>query len=419
LSFTPASLDYADLAPDRLVEMVLRHRDLKSVLPFQGWWQNPITAVFSVRGCRHDCATCGNSRSGSERLSARHSTIQRSPENLVKNVVAISRLSRGPIFLVGDLRQMGRSYARQVLELLREANPDNEIIFELFDMSATDYLREIDRSVRNWSLELSPESHDPAIRHAQEGYSAYTNEEMEEVIREALALRCHRVDVFFMIGLSGQDRSSVMESIDYCEHLLRSFDSRVSCFISPMGPFLDPASRAFEDPAAHGYRLFAHTLEEHRKLLEQPAWSQVLNYETVWMSRAELAAVTYEAGLALNALKRAYGRLDAQKADEIAQRIEAARALQEQIASSGAEPVPEAAARLLGQVEELSVSTVCDKRELFWSTRHVNFHLLEILRIGLRSLLPSRLRRGQGAAPPAAMGGASQPARPRDVHQER
>jgi len=53
--FVPGSLDHVDLRPERMVRMVLRYRDLQSVLPFNGWWQNPITAVFTVKGCAHEC----------------------------------------------------------------------------------------------------------------------------------------------------------------------------------------------------------------------------------------------------------------------------------------------------------------------------------------------------------------------------
>ena len=93
---------------------------------------------------------------------------------------------------------------------------------------------------------------------------------MDAVIETALKLRCHRIDVFFMIGLPRQTKQSVAETIDYCETLFQQSDSRLSCFISPMGPFLDPASWAFEHPEDFGYRLFARTLEEHCQLLIQP-----------------------------------------------------------------------------------------------------------------------------------------------------
>lgn len=148
---------------------------------------------------------------------------------------------------------------------------------------------------------------------------------MEAIIHQALALRCTRVDVFFTIGLSEQTPASVMESIGYCEHLFQITDKRLSCFISPMGPFLDPASAVFETPADYGYRLFAWTLEEHRQLLVQPMW-QHIHDETAWTTRSvEMAAVTYDAGEALNALKLRYGRIATAQGEAVAQHIQSAR----------------------------------------------------------------------------------------------
>jgi hypothetical protein len=41
---------------------------------------------------------------------------------------------------------------------------------------------------------------------------------------------------------------------------------------------------------------------------------------------------------------------------------------------------------LYGDIHAFSVSTVCDKRELFWRRHVVNFKWLEILRVGLSYL---------------------------------
>jgi len=387
-TFTPQSLDYVDLRPDRMVKMVMRYRDLQSILPFNGWWQNPITAVFTVKGCAHECVTCGNSRLSCAILSVRKQPLFRSPQNLVKNMIDISRISRGPIFLVGDLRQAGDEYAHQVLDLLRAARIKNEIVFELFTMPPLAYLGAIDRSVQNWSLELSPESHDEEIRRAQDEATFFENPEMEAVIQEGLKLRCHRIDVFFMIGLPQQTQASVMDTIHYCEHLFRSSDERLSCFISPMGPFLDPGSRGFEEPERFGYRLFARTLEEHRQLLVQPSWKQILNYETEWMSRDDLVTATYDAAEALNALKLKYGRIDTTRGQTVAQRISQARALKDRldVIDQNGGPESEASQLLQGEIYAFSVSTLCDKQELFWRRHLVNFKLLGILRIGLAYL---------------------------------
>ncbi len=386
LAFVPDDIDYVDLAPERIIKMVMRHRDLQSVLPFNGWWKNPITAVFTVRGCAHECATCGGSCNANGILNLRKSPAFRSPQNLVKNILDISHFSRGPIFLVGDLYQAGTAYVHQVLSLLHSTRIANEIVFEVFSMPPANFLSEVDRSVKNWSLELSPESHDESVRRRQDKQTFYSNAEMETVIAQALSLGCHRIDVFFMIGLSGQTKESVMETIDYCERLFQKSDRRLSCFISPMGPFIDPGSHGFENPEKYGYRLFAHTLEEHRQLLLQPSWGQILNYETIWMSRDDMVDVTYDAAEALNSLKLHYGRINRARGCGVARRIRQARELKARMAGSGEALDPEALKALYGEIHAFSVSTVCDKRELFWRRHVMSFKWPEILRVGLNYL---------------------------------
>ncbi len=374
LTFLPESLDYADLRADLMVQMVLRYKDLASVVPFDGWLKNPITAVFTVKGCAHQCATCGSSLTTCGHLTKRIWPTFRSPESLVKNIVALARFTRGPIFLVGDLLQAGEAHAEEVLDRLKKANVENQIVFECFDVPPGDFLRGIDAHVRNWSLELSPESHDHDVRRAQDGEPSYNNEQMEESLRVAMELRSTRIDVFFMIGLPRQTYTSVMETIGYCEHLFQISDRRLSCFISPMGPFLDPGSRVFEEPEKFGYKLFARTLEEHRRLLVEPTWEKILSYETEWMTRAELVDATYDAGERLNQLKLQYGLISRRRAETVAERIRAARALRKQLAGHGASP------DLQGEIDKFSQSTVCDKRELFWSRHLVNFKIGGILR---------------------------------------
>jgi B12-binding domain/radical SAM domain protein len=379
LSFIPPTLDYVDLRADLMIEMVLRHRDLGSVVPFDGWLRNPITAVFTVKGCAHECATCGSSQTTCGHLTKRTAPVFRSPRGLVENITALSRLTRAPVFLVGDLLQAGEEHADAVLEHLREANLENQIVFEFFDVPPVDFLQRIDRNVRNWSLEISPESHDHGVRRAQEGEPSYDNEEFERVLREALKLRCTRIDVFFLIGLPRQTYQSVQDTAAYCEHLFEISDSRLSCFISPMGPFLDPGSRVFEDPERFGYRTFARTLEEHRRLLVQSSWERILSYETEWMTRAELVDATYDAAERLNHAKLKYGRISKKRAETVANRIREARALRERLAAH--EGNGHAIRDLEGEIARFSESTVCDKQELFWARHLVNFKVTEIFRV--------------------------------------
>jgi len=388
-SFVPTTLDYVDIRPDLVIQMMVRDRDFESALPFNGWWRNPIAAVFTVKGCAYECVTCGSSHTTCTHLTKRQRPVFRSPASLVANVEAFARLTKGPIALIGDLRQAGPDHTSEVLERLRAARLSNEIMFELFSAPPPEYLREIDRCVPHWSIEFSPESHDQAVRNAQEGEADYSTEAMEAMIAEALRLRCERFDVFFMIGLPGQTLESVRGTVDYCERLFQLGDRRLSCYISPMGPFLDPGSRGFEDPGRFGYRLFARTLEEHRQLLVQPTWEHILNYETKWMTRRELVDATYDAAERLNELKIRYGRIPPRRGRKVAANIAAARALRDRLESllaQGGNPADDPALR--GEISEFSMSTVCDKRELFWRRGWSQFRLMEVARILGRALRP-------------------------------
>jgi hypothetical protein len=61
----------------------------------------------------------------------------------------------------------------------------------------------------------------------------------------------------------------------------------------------------------------------------------------------------------------------------VVKRIQAARDLRRRLAE-GTD-----VADLKGEIDQFSISTVCDKRELFWARHMINFRIGEILRIAL------------------------------------
>jgi B12-binding domain/radical SAM domain protein len=387
LSFIPQTLDYVDVKPELLIEMAIRYRDLAGVLPFNGWLQNPTTMVLPLKGCAYECITCGSSATTCSHMTLRKKPVYRSPANLADNVAAIARLSRGTIVIPGDLLQGGLRYARAAIDEIAARGVKNDVMFEFFDVPPIDFLRHIDAKLHKWSFEVSPESHDRKVRHALEGQAGYENEDMEEMLREALKLRCTRIDVFYMIGLQHQTYDSVMETVDYCERLFQFGDKRLQAFISPMGPFLDPGSQIFEDPEEFGFRKLAHTLEEHRQLLVQPSWEHILNYETEWMTRARLVDATYDAAERLNELKRRYGYISEQRAKAVADGIAGARALRVRLnaaMANGGDPTADP--QLRGEIARFSESTVSDKQELFWQRHLFSFKLPAIAKVALQAL---------------------------------
>jgi hypothetical protein len=294
----------------------------------------------------------------------------------------MQRFSKGPVFVLGDIRQAGQEYADRFLEAA--SGIQGPVMMEFFRPASGEFLERLAQALPNYTLELSMESHDPRVREAFGRH--YANEEAEETIAAALELGCRRFDLFFMIGLPRQDRQSVLDTVDYCGELLGRFgaEGKFAPFISPLAPFLDPGSLAFERPEEHGYRIFHRTLEEHRQALLAPSWKYTLNYETQWMTRAEIVEATYEAGLGLNRLKAQHGLVSPEQAAEIEARILRARRLIDII--DDIMELPDEADRrrrlaaLKPRLDAASAGTVCGERELDLPLGWQRFNLLETAR---------------------------------------
>lgn len=393
--YVPGDLNHVLLDYRQVIKAIARYRDLISYIPFAKWMSYPIMAALSCRGCVHNCTFCGGSAFASKLITGRDKPAFRRPEELADDIRSVHRFNRGPIFVLGDIRQAGMAYARRFLKAIHGYT--GELIIEFFTPAPRSFLEEVAAALPNFVMEVSLESHDPEVR-AQTG-KPYPGRKMEQTIQAALDVGCKRVDVFFMIGLPGQDYQSVMETVDYCGELLEQNqgDNRLWPFISPMAPFLDPGSLAYEQPEKYGYIVRDRTLADHAQALLRPSWKHVLSYETRWMTRDEIAAATYEAGIRLNRLKARYGLIAQAEADETEARIRRAVGLMAQIdeliASAPADELDARLMTLKPQMDVANESTVCEKEELDIPVNGVPVRPLEIVRILLHDGLAALRRR--------------------------
>jgi hypothetical protein len=84
----------------------------------------------------------------------------------------------------------------------------------------------------------------------------------------------------------------------------------------------------------------------------------------------------------LNELKLRYGRISPRRARAVAAGIRHARELRARLDAEPADAGESAASeQLRGEINRYSISTVCDKRELFWARHVLNFKIGEIVRI--------------------------------------
>ncbi len=369
LSFVPEDIDDLWIDYGEVVKLVVRHRDLESTLPYEYFMDYPFTAVLTCKGCNYDCVTCGGSSYAFKRFFNRERPVFKTPERLVGEMAVISEYFKAPIFLIGDLRQAGMKWAESVLDEIRREDLDNTVTFELFDAIPEGYMKKMARSTDSWTIEMSPESHDDRVRSLMG--KPYTAFEMEKTVERALEHGCGKVDIYFMVGLPGQNGDLALATVDYSRRLYEKMgrDERIYTFIAPMAPFLDPGSIVFENPQEFGYNLLYKTLKEHKEALYRPSWKLYLSYSTDWMTRDEIAETTYEAMIRINELKAEMGVTDPVRAALIKQGLsmerDIMRKIDDIIASTGSEKDRALEyERLRWEIEDAKKSTIFAKKEL-------------------------------------------------------
>lgn len=275
----------------------------------------PATIGLMARGCTYSCLVCGGSAYASKRINEREAPGYRSPELLARDLHNTCRHRDDWAYVPCDITQPGMDYAYRFLQAMRSF--PNLLYLDLLRPAPRKFLQDATNALPRLALQISMDSHDATLRQAAGKH--YSNPAMEQTIADALALGCEQLDLYFTIGLPHQDYSSVMKTVDYCDHLMSQFGGggRLRTFVAPLAPFLAPGSLAFEEPEKHGYRLLFRSLEDHRRALLAPTWKYVLNYETEWMTRDDIVRATYDAAIAIVRLRAKHHLLKSESVEAI------------------------------------------------------------------------------------------------------
>ena len=382
-----------------IFKSAFKYRDIKSLIPFHGgsaheWMDYAITPVITCRGCRYNCIFCGGSQSALANYGNRRKPAFRDPKLIVEDIKKVTKYTKAPIFIIGDLRQPGEEYAYTVLDALKKVKFKNHLVFELFDtvLKPKEFFEFVAESVENFNFEISPDTHDESIR-AVEG-KRYKNSAIEENIKCALDSGCNKFDLFFMIGLPFQTCESVIATVDWCGHLMDKFGTRVVPFILAYSPFIDPGCIAYENPEKFGYKILFKTLEEYRKAMLAPSWKYALNYETEWMSRDEIVDCTYKAGLRLNTLKLEYGLIDQSSFKTTEEKIKRVIDLTSEIdrikEMNDASACRKRLMQLKPQLDMLLDSVINEKRYMEWPAAKRNVSVFRLLKVVIAEYLNVR-----------------------------
>jgi B12-binding domain/radical SAM domain protein len=266
------------------------------------YWQLPVS-----RGCSYNCATCGGSSYSYKRYLGRNRPTFRSPAKLVEDLRRLREQGIRAVFLFQDPRMGGRRYWEGLLgEFKREGIAVDHITMELFMPADEDYIRRISQLDVSVSLTISPESGSEEVRRRQGRY--YSNESLFRTISI-----CRKYDlpllVFFMVALGYEDQMTIHETWRVWEKIHGVQRGLGGVGFGPM-IVLDPGSRAFDDPRAHGYRIVYKNLEDHVKAFSLPSWHQWLNYETVKLDRRMVANLILDSLERLIHIREKYGIYD-------------------------------------------------------------------------------------------------------------
>ncbi|MEH7094205.1 TIGR04190 family B12-binding domain/radical SAM domain protein [Neobacillus vireti] len=397
MSYVPDSLDEFNLPGYRyIIRSVFKYFNLLDPLPYKGWLQYPNTAILTSKGCTYNCLICGGSKDAYELNCNRKKLVMRSPKKMLEDIALIQRFTRAPIFLLNDIRQGGKEYVDEFLTGLEQMELKNEIVFELFNYADEEFFKRLNKAIPKYSIELTLESADEEIRKYN-GKLPCTNSKVIEMLQFALQQNCAKIDLFFMTGIPNQDYESAMRNVDFCEiiHKECGEDTRLSYFVAPLSPFLDPGSPAFENPEKYGYKKFCHTLEDFRSAMKQPSWKHMLSYETNKMTREDIVRSTYDSALKLNEFKYKHNIITKDVHDEVALKIhksvEFLKRLEELVLLPEEEQKLEMA-RIKEEVNHINRHSICGQNELKWEVKKLFADIPSLTYIGLELLVKDRVK---------------------------
>jgi clorobiocin biosynthesis protein CloN6 len=296
--------------------------------------QNPAMMILPSTGCAYNCGWCGGSRDAVKRImQTKHTVASRPPEAItaeMRSMAGSPAARRANIYTLNAYNFSSAALSAYLAGV--KAAGIRDVGYEQFHLTPLPTLRAMVDASRT-TINLSPESHDREISRLA-GRGNYSMDEMERWIEQALEIGVYTIQIWFFVGMPQQTVSSVHDTVAYSQHLMERFKGRrVVPILTPMVPFLDPGCNYFVEHEKWGYHIFFDSLEAHRQALVHPSWIHRINYETKWMSREQLANISYDSIDLMTRAKQESGMLPRGVADDLLEKRAHEKALLFRIAA--------------------------------------------------------------------------------------
>ncbi|MEM0485947.1 MAG: TIGR04190 family B12-binding domain/radical SAM domain protein [Thermoplasmata archaeon] len=302
-------IDKVNFDYSTILKNCIKDLEILPYLPYSGWINSPTAMTIIQKGCHNNCLMCGGSCYAYKNFFFRKRVSLRPIKNVINDLISIKEHLGIPVYISGDIYQAGEKYREELLREMRENDIDLPILLELFYPAPEKFYEIVEKNISYYAIEISPESSVEEIRIKNNKF--YTNYALDKNIEFAKKHNAKKMDIFFSIGLSGQGRLDVFDDYIYSKRRKDKYGDWIHFFTSPIVPFLDPGSIAFEMSDKYGYRIFARTLMEHYYLLENStSWVNSLNYETLWLSREQMGKISIEMQKLFSSLSENYRKDD-------------------------------------------------------------------------------------------------------------
>jgi B12-binding domain/radical SAM domain protein len=316
-SHVPTDIEYNGVNfPKIYFKMFLDSRDfdLYSYLPTLYFLKKPVIPILFSKGCTYNCINCGGSQYSNKIISNRTCLAKKNPKDVAQEILNISQSFNFPMRIIGDLRICGRRYCEIFFKYLGNFSIDNPTTFEFFTPAPKHYLKNISRNFNRVSIEISPESGNQEVRNFQG--RPFTNNGIFDMIKNLNLIDEYLLILWFQVGNALDSEDTLVETIKFSEDAIRLDSKNIHPFLSPLAPYIDPGSLAFDFPQKYNYKITRPTLKDQIEGFTQPIWKYYLNYTTKNLNPDNIVRLTYKYVKKLEQLKCKHGLLPKDAYDE-------------------------------------------------------------------------------------------------------